>query len=515
MSDTTPPTPERSPGLPGQAAETGPRIGVDEWVARSEDRLAAPRGLPARARWWVQSTPPWVPLVAFVAFVALIPVLTSDQYVLRVTADTMLYVLLAVGLNVAVGWAGILDLGYIAFYGFAAYLFAELSSPHYGLHWPTWATLPLVILSTIVLGFLLALPTRRLSGDYLAIVTLFFGVMFVTFVNQGYHWDWLGFGGAHDITGGPTGITQVDPFRIFGRELTQVRDYIWVEIGGFLIVALALAFANHSRTGRAWRSLRDDMLAAEVMSMPVNRLMLLAVAVGAGVAGLAGAINGAYYQGVFPSSFGFATLITVYAMVILGGAGSLPGVVVGAVLVNVLLEVLRTPDHARWIFYAAIAAGLLMKIRPWRALAAVAGGLVAFGLAVHAIVGEIWPRGTAGGICTGTCTDLSDFVTHGWLAVPLRYWLVLPKNTYEVADYRIGNYAFVILIGLVLALTVARGWWRYALLVPTIWTAAFVWETRLIEEAPTTRPMFLGVVLIVLMAVRPQGLFGTPRVEVV
>jgi branched-chain amino acid transport system permease protein len=511
VSDTTPPAPEQPVAQPAGDEETGPRIGVDEWVARSEERLVAPRGVPERVRTSIQRVPQWVLLVAFVAGVALIPLATSDQYVLRVTADTMLYILLAAGLNVSVGWAGILDLGYIAFYGFAAYLFAELSSPHYGLHWPTWASVPIVIVATIILGFLLALPTRRLTGDYLAIVTLFFGVMFVTLVNQGYHWDWLGFGGAHDITGGPTGLTQVDPFRIFGHELTQVRDYIWVEVGGFLIVALALGFANHSRTGRAWRALRDDSLAAEVMSMPVNRLMLLAVAVGAGVAGLAGTINGAYYQGVFPTSFGFATLITVYAMVILGGAGSLPGVVTGAILINVLLEVLRDANHARWVFYAAVLAGLLLKIRPWRLLAAVLGALVAFGLVVHAVVGAVWPRGTAGPISNG----VFEFTSHGWLAVALRHWLVLPKNTYEVADYQIGNYAFVMLIGLVLALTVIRGWWRYVLLVPTLWLAAFVWETRLIEEAPTTRPLFLGVILIVLMAVRPAGLFGTPRVEVV
>ena len=510
MSDTTPPAPEQ-PVAPVGDEQSGPRIGVDEWVARSEEKLVVPRALPARARESIQRIPQWVLLVVFVVGVALIPVATSDQYVLRVTADTMLYALLAVGLNVSVGWAGILDLGYIAFYGFAAYLFAELSSPHYGLHWPTWASVPIVIVATIILGFLLALPTGRLKGDYLAIVTLFFGVMFVTFVNQGYHWDWLGFGKAHDITGGPTGLTQVDPFRIFGHELTQVRDYIWVEIGGFLVLALVLAFANHSRTGRAWRALRDDSLAAEVMSMPVNRLMLLAVAVGAGVAGFAGTINGAYYQGVFPTSFGFATLITVYAMVILGGAGSLPGVVTGAVVINVLLEVLRDANHARWVFYAAVLAGLLVKIRPWRLLAAVLGGLVAFGLVVHAIVGAVWPRGTAGPISVG----VFDFTTHGWLAVVLRHWLVLPKNTYEIADYQIGNYAFVILIALVLTLTVVRGWQRYALLVPTLWLASFVWETRLIEEAPTTRPLFLGVVLIVLMAVRPAGLFGTPRVEVV
>ena len=507
MSDVIPP-----PQDDGQAqAASGPHIGVDEWVARREGRLAAPTTMAGRTQQQLARVPQWTLLVGFVVVVALIPVLTSDEYVLRVTADTMLYALLAMGLNVAVGWAGILDLGYIAFYGFAAYLFAELSSPHYGLHWPTWASVPVVIVATIVLGFLLALPTRRLSGDYLAIVTLFFGVMFVTFVTQGYRWDWLGFGGIHDITGGPNGLTQVDPWRIFGHELTRVRDYIWVELAGFLIVALVLAFANHSRTGRAWRSLRDDSLAAEVMSMPVNRLMLLAVAVGAGVAGFAGAINGAYYQGVFPGSFGFATLITVYAMVILGGAGSLPGVVAGAILINVLLEVLRDPDHARWVFYVLVFGFLVAKIRPWRVLAAVLGGLVAFGVVVHAIVGAVWPRGTAGPISTG----IFEFTTHGWLAVVLRHWLVLPKNTYEVADFRIGNVAFVSLVVLVLALTVVQGWWRYVLLVPTIWTAAFVWETRLIEDSPTTRPLLLGVILIVLMAVRPQGLFGTPRVEVV
>jgi branched-chain amino acid transport system permease protein len=506
--------------VPGESDPGAPRIGVDEWVALSEERLVAPPAVPERVRRAIAAVPQWALLVGFVVLVALIPVMTSDYYILRVSTDTMLYVLLATGLNVAVGWAGILDLGYIAFYGFAAYLFAELASPHYGIHWPLWATLPVVLVGTILLGFLFALPTRRLSGDYLAIVTLFFGQIFVTFTTQGYRWNWLGFGGIHDVTGGPTGLTQVDPWRIFGHQLNPatgsgVREYLWVSVGGFAIVALALGFANHSRTGRAWRALRDDSLAAEVMSMPVNKLMLLAVAVGAGVAGLAGSLNAGLYLGVFPTSFGFATLITVYAMVILGGAGSLPGVVSGAILVNVLLEVLRTPDHARWIFYVLLLSFLVVKVRPVRLLAALLGGLVAFGVVVHAIVGAVWARGTAGGICTGTCTDPTDFVSHGWLAIGLRHWLVLPRNTYEVADYQIGNYAFVILIALVLALTVVKGWRRYVLLVPTLWTAAFVWETRLIEDSPTTRPLLLGVILIVLMAVRPAGLFGTPRVEIV
>jgi ABC-type branched-subunit amino acid transport system permease subunit len=355
------------------------------------------------------------------------------------------------------------------------------------------------------------LPSRRLRGDYLAIVTLFFGQAFITFTTQGYRWNWFGFGKTHDITGGPTGLTQVDPFRIFGHQLTEVRDYLWIAVGGFAVIAVVLAFANRSRTGRAWRALRDDALAAEVMSMPVKRLMLIAVAVGAGVAGFAGAVNAAYYQGVFPTAFAFPTLITVYAMVILGGAGSLQGVVLGAVVVNVLLEVLRTPEHARWVFYVAIIVGLLLKIRPWRVLAGVAGGVIAFGLIVNAIVGAVWPRGTAGPIFTGG----NGFTTHGWLADVLRHWIVLPANTYTQPDYTIGSYAFVLLIALVLALTVVKGWRRTLLLIPTLWGAAFVWENRLVEEAPTTRPLFLGVILIVLMATRPEGLLGKPRVEIV
>jgi branched-chain amino acid transport system permease protein len=480
-------------------------------VRRSSERTVAPAGVLGVVRRRVDRTPQIVLLAGFVLLVALIPVMTSDEYIIRVATDTMLYVLLATGLNVAVGWAGLLDLGYIAFYGFAAYLFAELSSPHYGLHWPTWGTVPLVVVATILLGFLLALPSRRVSGDYLAIVTLFFGQIFLTLTTQGYRWDWFGFGGRHDITGGPTGINQVDPFRVFGHQLTQVRDYLWVALGTFALIAVALTFVNRSRTGRAWRALRDDSLAAEVMSIPVKRMMLLAVAVGAGVAGFAGAINGAYYQGVFPTSFAFPVLITVYAMVILGGAGSLPGVVFGAVVVNVLLEVLRTPEHARWVFYAGALAGLMAKLRPWRVLVAVLGAVAVFGVVVNAIVGAVWPRGIAGPLYVGG----SDFTTHGWLAWVLRHWLVLPKNTYEIPNYQIGNYAFVILIGLVLALTVVSGWRRFVLLVPTLWGAAFVWENRLVEEAPTTRPLLLGVILIVLMATRPAGLFGTPRVEVV
>jgi branched-chain amino acid transport system permease protein len=497
---------------------SGPQIGADEWVSRSGERILGPKGPFGAAVRAVDAIPPLVLLGIFVALVAAIPFLTSNGYVQGVATDTMLYILLAVGLNVAVGWAGLLDLGYVAFYGFAAYIFAALSGGHLftgGLlltDWPTWAAVVVAIAATVFLGFVLALPTRRLRGDYLAIVTLFFLEIFNNFTNNGDRWDWLGLGGTHDITGGTTGIIDVHPWKVGGTQLTNYsRDYMWVALGGFTVLCIALMYANRSRTGRAWRALREDPLAAELMGMPVKWLTLLAVAVGAGVAGFAGTVVAAYHQQVSPDGFTFVLLITIYAMVILGGAGSMGGVIVGAIIVNVLLEVLNRPDHARWVFYVALLAGILVKVRPWKRLVAVLGGLVAFGVIVNQIVGAVWPRGVHGPIAVGPTT----FSTHGFLATALRHWLVLPANTYTIPHYTIGNYAFVILLGLVLALTLVKGWVRWVLLVPTIWLAAFVWENLLIEQAPTVRPLLLGVILIVLMTTRPAGLFGEQRVEIV
>ncbi len=503
---------------PGAEPETGPQIGVDEWVRRSGERTGGSEGLVGTMWQLAERTPAIVLLAVFVGLVAAIPFLTGNEYIQGVATDTMLYVLLAVGLNVAVGWAGLLDLGYVAFFGFAAYIYAAFSRGHLftgGVlltHWPTWATVIVAVVATILLGFVLALPTRRLRGDYLAIVTLFFLEIFNNFTNNGDRWDWLGLGATHDITGGTTGIVDVGPWSVAGNQLRNYsRDYLWVALAGFTVLVIALAYGNRSRTGRAWRALREDPLAAELMGMPVKWLMLLSVAVGAGVAGFAGSIVGAYHQQVSPDGFTFLLLITVYAMVILGGAGSLGGVVFGAVVVNVLLEVLRTPDHARWVFYVALLAGLLAKLRPWRLLAAVSAGLVAFGVIVNQVVGAVWPRGVAGPIAVGP----TSFTRHGFFATAVRHWLVLPARTYTVPDYRIGNYAFVIVLGLVLALTLVKGWRRWVLLVPTVWGAAFVWENVLIEQAPTVRPLLLGVILIVLMTTRPSGLFGQTRVEVV
>jgi hypothetical protein len=192
-------------------------------------------------------------------------------------------------------------------------------------------------------------------------------------------------------------------------------------------------------------------------------------------------------------------LITIYAMVILGGAGSLVGVALGAVVINVSLEVLRTPDHARWIFYGAILLGLAFALRPWWRLVAVLGSTVVFGFAVRAIAMGIWPDGTKGQLQSG-----------GALGDILKHWVVLPTN-----PTKIGNWAFVLLIAAVIALKSVQGIRRLVLLVPTLYLTAFVWENRLVEDPSVTRLLLIGAILIVLMNARPQGLLGTSRVEIV
>ena len=226
-------------------------------------------------------------------------------------------------------------------------------------------------------------------------MTLFFGQIFYVIATQGYRISFLGlnkdlgFDRANwDLTGGPNGIANVDRIGAFGLTASSERAYFYITLVAVVVVFAALTLANRSRTGRAWRALNDDTLAAQAMSVPVNWLKLLAVGVGAAVAALAGTINAALLQGAFPDDYNTQVLIIIYAMVILGGAGSLAGAVLGAVLVSVfMLEGLRpqTPigdltGNGRWVFYTAILLVLVTTIRPWRRLAAIVGGIAAFGV---------------------------------------------------------------------------------------------------------------------------------------
>ncbi len=409
-----------------------------------------------------------------------------------------LFIVLALGLNVVVGFAGLLDLGYVAFYGFGAYGYAMLASPKFGLHWDTLAIIPVVVVATALLGFLVALPSRRLLGDYLAIVTLFFGQLFVTVYQNGEKMSVLGFSKHYDVTGGPNGIPGIDNWDLAGLKIDSLDGYYYAALLIFLLVLFMVYLVDQSRTGRAWKSLREDPLAAELMGMPVRRLKLIAFGFGAAVAGLTGTLFAALNTAVFAADFDVATLIIVYAMLILGGAGSLGGVILGALVVNVSLEVLRTPDHATWVVYVLLLATLVAKIRPWQWLAAVLGGTIALGYAAHAIASSAWPRGVEGSSSVG-----------GWFGGGLESWELHPSN-----PRMIGNVAFVLLVLVVLLVTLLPGWIRRLALIPTLYLAGFVWENRLVLEPSVTRLILIGVILIVLMNARPQGLLGTSRVEI-
>jgi branched-chain amino acid transport system permease protein len=483
------------PNLP--APPDGPQIGRDEWVARVEARGQA--GLLGEARRFLVALPPWARIALIAVPAACIPAITNNGYLLQVAIDTSLFVLLALGLNIAVGWAGLLDLGYIAFYGFGAYGYAMLASGHTGLHWQAEVAIPVVVVATALLGLLLGLPSWRLVGDYLAIVTLFFFQIFLTVVNNGQRIQ-LPFkkleGG---LTRGPNGISDVDPLNFFGWHLNSLREYFWLALGTFVVVIGALYLVNESRTGRAWRALREDPLAAEVMSMPVNWLKLIAFAFGAGVAGLSGTIFAAEQTSVFPSNFDLALLITLYAMVILGGVGSIYGVVIGAVVINISLEVLRTPSKASWFFFIGLALVFPAILRSWRLRGAVAAAVIGFGFAVHEIVGSLWSGGVNG-----------STVGEAWIDHVIDGWVLLPNDPVVF-----GRWAYVLLIAAVLGLTLLRGIWRTVAIVPVLYLGACVWENVLVVQPAVARYIMLGAALVALMAARPQGLLGSARVEIV
>jgi branched-chain amino acid transport system permease protein len=472
------------------------KIGQDEWVETAEERTAVAAGLRGRLRHlWANTHPGWR-LGAFVLVAAIFPFVTSSDFHVRIGVNALLFAILALGLNVTVGWAGVLDLGFVAFYGFGAYAYAFVSSDQFGLHWPTEATIIVVVLATAALGFILGQPSRRLSGDYLAIITLFFAQMFVEVTTN---LDRIEVGDRTlDITGGPNGIPGLDQFKLFGIQFDEITDYFYLLLAFLVIVAVALYHVDRSRIGRAWNAVREDPLAAEAMTIPVNRLRLLAFMFGAAIAGLSGTVFGAVQQGVFPSNFAVTLLIMIYAALVLGGTGSMSGAILGAIIIASVPNVLRSPDPASWLFYLAVIGGLILLLRNPVRLLVVAGGVVALGFAIRGIVAGIWPD-----------TVADSALRDSLIADGLFNWVVLLDVSRETA----GNIAFVALIVAGLIYTTLDGWRRVAMLIPMIYLGAFAWENRLVFEPSVTRQLLFGAILIILMASRPQGLLGTPRVE--
>ncbi len=492
MSPDPPPPAAPPPAAPTPAGQAGPQVGADEWVARQAHRREYLPSWLGRAQEASESIGWWPRLAIFGLAGVALPLIGLGSFQLQVGIDALVIALLAVGLNVVVGWAGLLDLGFIAFFGFGAYGFALLSSAQIGpagIHLPYYLSLPIVMIGAALLGLCVGLPSRRLIGDYLAIVTLFFGEAFVEFTNNV----------APSKLGGPNGITGIDPIRAFGFQLTTNAGYYYLLVIVVVVTMAVLHLLENSRTGRAWRAVREDPLAAAAMTIPVNRVKLWAFACGAMVAALAGTIFAAQQASVFPTDFDTPILILIYAGLILGGAGSIAGAVTGALVVMVIYDgLLRSPAEASYLFYGLILLTLVAKLRPWRRLAAVLAATAALGFAAHAIAAAVSASAVAGGPHSG-----------GWIADALRYWVIVPA-----AAQTLGNFGYVLLICLLIALVQVNSRWRTILLV-TLYLASFVWETVLVVEPSVTRQIMIGAILIVMMNARPQGLLGQRRVEVV
>jgi branched-chain amino acid transport system permease protein len=306
----------------------------------------------------------------------------GGQAWVRILNFAILYAFLALGLNIVVGFAGLLDLGYIAFYAVGAYTWALLASPHFGLHWPVWAILPFGAALACLAGVLLGSPTLKLRGDYLAIVTLGFGEIVRIFMNN--------LNAPVNITNGPQGITLIDPVVIGGFRFSGSSEILGISLSGpqkyyFLLVALAIFVVivnlrlQNSRIGRAWQAIREDEIAAKAVGINTRNLKLLAFAMGASFGGIAGGIFAAMQGFVSPESFSLIESIMILAMVVLGGMGHIPGVILGAVLLTILPEALRygvgpvqtllfgrmlvDPESLRMLIFG-LALVLVMRFKP-------------------------------------------------------------------------------------------------------------------------------------------------------
>jgi branched-chain amino acid transport system permease protein len=311
----------------------------------------------------------------------------AGQAWVRILNFAMIYTMLALGLNIVVGFAGLLDLGYIAFYAVGAYMYALLASPHFDIHLPFWIIIPLGAGLACIFGVLLGAPTLKLRGDYLAIVTLGFGEIIRIFLNN--------LNAPVNITNGPQGVNLIDPFRFGSFSFARSETILGITFSGpqkyyymLLLLTIAVVVVNirlqNSRLGRAWEAIREDEVAARAMGINTRNVKLLAFAMGASFGGIAGGIFSATQQFVSPESFGLFESIIVLAMVVLGGMGNIPGVILGAVMLTLLPEFLRSTMEP---LQNALFGRVLLDAETVR--------LLVFGLALVAIMlykpAGLWP----------------------------------------------------------------------------------------------------------------------------
>jgi branched-chain amino acid transport system permease protein len=305
----------------------------------------------------------WVAL-ALGALALIGPLVAPNDYWIGVMARICLYAILALGLNIVVGFAGLLDLGYVAFFGIGSYLYAFLASAHFGVHLPFLVAVSIVVAVTAFSGILIGAPTLRLRGDYLAIVTLGFGeITYLLLINLDR---------PVNITGGPSGIVGIDPPVLAGYALTRNSEYYYAFLAALALTLVASGRLRHSRIGWAWQAIREDELAARVMGINTTAAKLQAFAIGASFAGIGGSFLASWQKSVFPENFLFTESINILAMVILGGMGNLLGVVLGAALLVALPEIFREFQAYRLLAFGLMLM-VLMVVRPQGLLTAGAG----------------------------------------------------------------------------------------------------------------------------------------------
>lgn len=326
------------------------------------------------AAWNAVLTKPYV-LIPFFVIAALVPFglqYVEDnsswygaQYWTLILANCAMFACLAVALNLVVGYAGLLNLGFIAFFGIGSYAYALVASDQIHQRYPTWAALIVVILVTLAFALVVGVPALRLRGDYLAIVTLAFGLIMRDLILDLDRPPVLAghqFGpDSLNITNGTNGIHGVQPFSLPTRlpligTVPYYRIYYWLFLAFLALCVFAILRWRHTRTGRAWVAIREDELAARAMGVNTFKYRLLAFCSSAVMAGIVGAIDAAFIFNAFPSpNFDIQTTVMVYIMVILGGLGSIPGAILGAIAFTVPPFLLQ-----RFVFYKYLIISVLL-----------------------------------------------------------------------------------------------------------------------------------------------------------
>ena len=290
-------------------------------------------------------------LLAIGVVVLLLPLILG-VFFSEILDNVSMYILMGLGLNIVVGFAGLLDLGYVAFFAIGAYTMGILTSPELGIATLTWwQALPFALLTSFLAGFVLGLPVLKMRGDYLAIVTLGFGEIVRLLVLSDWLRPWLG---------GTQGIQRIAQPRIGDFVLNTQQELYYLFLLGLVIVAFIAWRLKDSRLGRAWMALREDEDVAMAMGINHVATKLLAFATGAIFSGLAGAIFAAKLTSVYPHSMNFLVSINVLSLIIIGGMGSIPGVFVGALVLIAAPDLLREFAEFRYLVYGALLVTMML-----------------------------------------------------------------------------------------------------------------------------------------------------------